>query len=131
MPTILVVDDDPDLRDEIALVLSHAGYDVVAVGDGGEALDWLHREPARPAVILLDWMMPIVDGLAFLTGHASDPRSVGVPVIVITAFSDTADIPHLCVDHVLQKPFHAADLVGLLARLCRHTAIEPSRPDRV
>ena len=59
---ILVVDDDPDIRDSLREVLEDEGYDVASVGNGREALDYLKQASPRPWVILLDLMMPVMDG---------------------------------------------------------------------
>ena len=62
---ILVVDDDPDIRDSLREVLEDEGYDVSCVGNGREALDHLKAASPRPCVILLDLMMPVMDGWQF------------------------------------------------------------------
>jgi DNA-binding response OmpR family regulator len=113
-PTILLVEDDLDLREEIASALDRAGYRVIPARHGGEARAWLEREPLRPDLILLDWMLPVVDGITFLTQLASDPRYSRVPVIVISAVATTATIPRLCVERVVPKPFRLRYLIDLV-----------------
>lgn len=84
MKRVLVVEDDVDVRDALAEVLRDAGYDVPEAPGGREALDALRRGPA-PAVILLDLMMPDMDGRAFRSAQRGDPRLERVPVILLTA----------------------------------------------
>src|SRR2546425_9329784 len=72
---ILVVEDDPDARDEMARVLRSEGYDVAAAGDGEEALAELRR--AAPALILLDLMMPVMDGFEFRVRQMQDRAAEG------------------------------------------------------
>lgn len=113
-PTVLLVEDDLDLREEIASALDRAGYRVMTARHGGEARAWLEREPLRPDLILLDWMLPVVDGITFLTQLASDPRYSRVPVIVLSAVATTATIPRLCVERVVPKPFRLRYLIDLV-----------------
>jgi DNA-binding response OmpR family regulator len=113
-PTILLVEDDADLREEISNALDRAGYRVLSARHGGEARAWMEREPVRPQLILLDWMLPVVDGITFLTELASDPRYARVPVIVISAVATTASIPRLCVEKIVPKPFRLRYLIELV-----------------
>jgi CheY-like chemotaxis protein len=82
--TLLVVDDDEVIREGLALVLRDAGNAVVALGNGREALDYLHHN-AAPDLILLDMMMPEYDGWAFLRARYAEPALAAVPVVVLTA----------------------------------------------
>jgi CheY-like chemotaxis protein len=79
-----VVDDDPDIIDALADVLTGAGYEVVSAGHGGEALEYL-RKHAAPALILLDLFMPVMNGWEFLQQFEKDPALAPIPVIVISA----------------------------------------------
>jgi two-component system alkaline phosphatase synthesis response regulator PhoP len=137
-PTILLVEDDLDLREEIASALDRAGYRVITARHGGEARAWLEREPLRPDLILLDWMLPVVDGITFLTQLASDPRYSRVPVIVISAVATTATIPRLCVERVVPKPFRLRYLIDLVdsytgarPKAARTAALTTAELDRV
>lgn len=82
---ILVVDDDPDIRDSLREVLEDEGYEVASVGNGQEALDHLKAASPRPCVILLDLMMPVMDGWQFRREQKLDPEIADIPLIVITA----------------------------------------------
>ena len=82
--TVLVVDDDRDIRDVLTDALEAEGYTVVTAADGQEALDWL-RGGARPCIILLDLMMPKMDGIQFRTEVLNDVDLARIPVVVLSA----------------------------------------------
>src|SRR5688572_17382461 len=83
MPTVLVVEDDPDMRELERQTLSYAGYDVLLAANGHEALFTL--ETHRPSVIVLDVMMPGMDGLTFLLERMRLGLAVDVPVVCVSA----------------------------------------------
>jgi len=113
---ILVVDDDPDIRESLREVLEDEGYAVACVGNGREALDYLHREP-RPRVILLDLMMPVMDGWQFRREQKRDPAIADIPLIVITA---TGKRPVLIdAEELVMKPL---DLGRLFEAIERYTS---------
>jgi CheY-like chemotaxis protein len=82
--TLLVVEDDLDVRETLCDILIDEGYQVVQAGHGAEALARL-RDGVRPHLILLDMMMPVMDGWAFRAAQRADPELAGIPVIVMTA----------------------------------------------
>ena len=99
--TILVVDDDDDLRQTFAGELSEEGYQVAEARHGGEALDYLETHPA-PDAIFLDLMMPVMDGVEFLNARGKDRKKARIPVFVFTA---RGDIPwELPVQRIFRKP---------------------------
>ena len=79
--SVLVVDDNPDLREALTFVLEAEGYTVTAASDGREALERLKGE-LLPRVILLDLAMPNMDGRAFRQHQLEDPRLARIPVVV-------------------------------------------------
>jgi CheY-like chemotaxis protein len=85
MSPILIVDDDPDIRDALEELLADRGFSVLAASNGVEALRLLRTLPAPPAIILLDVMMPVMDGYGFLEEQRKDPSLSRIPVAVITA----------------------------------------------
>ena len=89
---ILLVDDDADIRETFGDALRFEGYTVVAVDDGQQAVDWLRGREQPPGVILLDMMMPVMDGETFLRLRAQDPALARIPVIVLTAGGDCRDL---------------------------------------
>jgi CheY-like chemotaxis protein len=116
---VLVVDDTADVRESVALLLRGEGYNVDRATDGREALRCLRRG-GRPALILLDLMMPRMDGWAFLREKSRDPALADIPVVILTS----ADDEHheaaavLGADSFLQKPVGADDLLGAVRRYC-------------
>lgn len=117
--TVLLVEDDADVRDELATALQRGGYQVIQAGHGREALEALRTTVPRPSAILLDWMMPVMDGMTFLTYQASDPRYASIPVIVVSAVAGMAQIPRLCVSEILAKPLRVRTLLDVVDRACR------------
>jgi CheY-like chemotaxis protein len=113
---ILVVEDDPDLRTSLADALTDLGYDVRVAGNGAEALAALERGE-RPDVILLDLMMPVMDGWTFRTLQRRDPGLADIPTIVVSAsYPADADLGELHLAGRLDKPFGLDRLADTLAR---------------
>jgi CheY-like chemotaxis protein len=81
---VLIVDDDPDIRDAVGECLRYEGYDVHSATDGRDALDRLEYG-LRPAVILLDLMMPVLNGFDVLEALKSRPEWKSIPVVVVSA----------------------------------------------
>jgi CheY-like chemotaxis protein len=114
-PGILVVDDDPDIRESLREVLEDEGYAVTCVSNGREALDHL-RTSARPCVILLDLMMPVMDGWQFRHEQKKIPAIADVPLIVITA---TGKRPVLIdAEELVMKPLDLNRLFAAIDRYC-------------
>jgi CheY-like chemotaxis protein len=82
---ILVVDDDLDIREGLTDVLVDHGYEVMTAGNGREALRLLRGAAVRPSVVLLDLMMPVMDGYGFLAERRNDAALKAIPVAIITA----------------------------------------------
>lgn len=120
--TVLLVEDDPDIADTMADVLRESGYTVHCAADGREALGLLARIP-RPGLILLDLMMPSMDGYAFRQQQQRDPRVADIPVVVMTACRPTENqiAGELDCAAWIHKPFALKELIALVARLCRPT----------
>jgi CheY-like chemotaxis protein len=84
--TIMVVDDDAEVREAVSELLENHGYAVIPASNGREALDELKIRSLKPAMILLDVMMPVMDGQTFCAEQQSDPELKDIPVVVFTAF---------------------------------------------
>lgn len=84
-PTILLVDDDMDIREALSETLEDFGYSVTTAAHGADALRRLRSMSSPPSCILLDLMMPVMDGYEFLDERRKDPALVSIPVAVITA----------------------------------------------
>jgi chemotaxis family two-component system sensor histidine kinase/response regulator PixL len=111
--TILVVEDDSDIREVTAEVLRAAGGTVLEAQDGADALTKLD-ELEGPCLIVLDLVMPRIDGLEFLKRLQAHPHAPDFSVVVMTARSDPIAIPGVL--GVLRKPFDVAELVALLGK---------------
>jgi CheY-like chemotaxis protein len=114
---ILVVEDDPIDRDWLNLVLRRAGHEVLLAGHGEQALDYL-QAGMIPDLILLDMMLPVLDGWRFLEWIRNDEKLRTVPILIITAASSiTAEwaTAHGCVG-ILQKPIEAESLIREASR---------------
>jgi CheY-like chemotaxis protein len=84
-PTILVVDDDEDIRAFLTDLLTGVGYGVDSVPDGGLALEKLQAAPTRFSLVLLDLMMPLIDGYVFRERQRADPAIADIPVVTLSA----------------------------------------------
>ncbi|MBK7863433.1 MAG: response regulator [Archangiaceae bacterium] len=110
---VLIVDDDEDIREALGEVLADLGYAVVKARNGREALSLVRGLPQPPQLILLDLMMPVMNGWQFLEAHGTDHEVASIPVVVMTAARQSAvDAP--AVKAVLRKPIAYDDLVGVV-----------------
>lgn len=108
---VLIVDDDKDIQSSIKMILELHGYQVHCVSNGQEALDILLKGQF-PTVILLDLMMPIMDGFEFMKVTEANPTMAKVPIIVMTAARNKA---HEIKNHVtLLKPFEVHKLLAVI-----------------
>ena len=106
MKRVLVVDDERDIREAIAEALETEGYEVAAAANGMEALSRLREY--HPDVVLLDLMMPIMNGWQFRARQKEDPQVSEIPVIVVTAMGHE---PTIDADKYIQKPFDLDELI--------------------
>lgn len=113
---VLIVEDDEDLREMMAQLLSLEGFQTAAVANGREALDYLQQESA-PDVILLDLMMPVMDGWEFRRRQQADPALADVPVIVLSALDQGR--AEVSAEAVLKKPLDFDRLLALVRSYCR------------
>jgi CheY-like chemotaxis protein len=111
---ILLVEDEPDVREAIAEVLVEHGCQVTCVTDGAQALEWL-AEGQRPSLVLLDFVMPQMSGWTFLERMRADPALGDVPVVAISALS----VAHPGVSAALRKPFDLPSLLQTVERFAR------------
>lgn len=111
--SILVVDDDTDVRETLCDFLVTEGYTVRRAADGREALDDLRRDGA-PDVVLLDLRMPVMDGYEFLRRHDADQKLKDVPVIIVSATTERQPIQHVAA--IFRKPVNLDLLLGALRK---------------
>ena len=112
---ILVVEDDADMRGAMAAFLEGAGYDVVEAGDGQEALEHLRRSPV--CLIVLDLMMPVMNGWEFRAQQTRDPALAAIPVMIITAHN-SARVADLGAIGCMTKPIELDRLLEQVERYC-------------
>ncbi len=120
--SILIVEDDELIRRAMQMVLEWEGYPVVCAADGQEALNML-RSGLRPALILLDVMMPVLDGQQFRQEQLRDPSLAAIPVIVVSAasFAEAVSAAH----HV-RKPFEVQELLAAIHNQVGQTRAWPA-----
>jgi CheY-like chemotaxis protein len=113
---VLIVEDDEDLREMMAQLLTLEGFETATVANGREALEYL-QVAQTPEVILLDLMMPVMDGWEFRRRQQADPVLARVPVIVLSALdqSRAADVGSAA---FLKKPLDFDRLLALVRSYC-------------
>jgi CheY-like chemotaxis protein len=114
---VLIVEDDEDLREMMAQLLTLEGFDAAAVANGREALEYLHNAD-KPELILLDLMMPVMDGWEFRRHQQADPELAPVPVIVLSAL-DQSRAAKVDATAFLKKPLDFDRLLDLVRTYCR------------
>ena len=114
MKTVLVVEDAEDVREAYMEIIAREGYRVIAAENGEQALDLL-QSGDDPCLILLDWMMPVMDGQAFLTALRKT-RFASLPIVIVSAY-ETEGAGHN-VRTVVQKPVSSAALMHLIREYC-------------
>jgi len=114
---VLIVEDDADLREMMAQLLTIEGFNASTVANGREALEYLSHG-SKPDVILLDLMMPVMDGWEFRRQQQADPSLAGVPVIVLSAL-DQSRAGDVDAAAFLKKPLDFDRLVQLVRHYCR------------
>ena len=116
MQAALVVDDDRDVRETVTEILEDQGFSVHCARDGREALDWLRTHPTQTQVVVLDMVMPVMNGEDFLRAKEADPTMAGVPVVVVTAQRCHSLARHHSVKDCLPKPIRFDKLLAALHR---------------
>ncbi len=115
---VLVIDDDADIRDSIGDILELRGYRVARAANGREALERLRSGPP-PCVILLDLMMPVLNGWEFREQQSRDARLADVPVVVISGDGSTDEkAAKIGVAEFLRKPLELSAILEVVRRHC-------------
>jgi CheY-like chemotaxis protein len=114
---IVVVDDDTDLRALVGELLEDEGHDARLFENGREALEFLRRGE-RPKLILLDLMMPEMNGWEFRARQLDDAALRDIPVVVLTASQSLDDRP-IAAQEILYKPVEIGELLGAVERNAR------------
>ncbi|GAA2723787.1 response regulator transcription factor [Cellulomonas aerilata] len=129
MTTILVADDDADIRDLVSFKLEQAGYRVVAVGDGVQALDAVRAE--LPDLAVLDLMMPGLSGLDVCAQIRREPASATLPVIMLTARVQEQDVATgfaTGADDYVTKPFSPRELLSRVQAVLARVPVAATAP---
>jgi len=113
--TILVVDDDRGAMEALSDILEYEGYHVQRAQNGLQALEHLRETRPCPNLIVLDLLMPVMDGWEFRMRQKEDPELAKVPVLVVTAIAATAGLDAV---GVLRKPVDVDALLRTVARYC-------------
>ena len=119
---VLVVDDDPDVREAAVAMFENEGYTAVAAENGRDALSMLKAGTVRPRAILLDLRMPVMDGWAFRAAQLSDPLLAPIPVIIVSAeqrANVTAAAHSMGAVAGMTKPVNWDELLRLVETQCR------------
>lgn len=120
MPTVLLVEDNEDVREMMSVALQLSGISVLAAANGREALDLLDASPA-PCLVLLDLMMPVMDGWELRAALNAHPEYAEIPVVVVSAMTeDTA--AKLGAAAYLPKPVDIDRMVDIVCDYCRQAS---------
>lgn len=117
MSTILILDDEPSVRELCAMILGAEGFRIVEAGDAFTGIQVARDH--RPALILLDWMLPDSDGMEALRSLKTAGDTCAIPVVMLTALDGLSDVALATLtgaDGYLSKPFEPEDLVSLVRR---------------
>ena len=117
-PTIMIVEDDRDTREMLERFLQLEGFEVRTAANGEAALAVLRREGA-PSVILLDLMMPVMNGWQFRQAQRDDPDLASIPVVVVTAAGPQSSVPEIHADAWLSKPVDFDQLLAAVTPFCQ------------
>jgi DNA-binding response OmpR family regulator len=121
---VLIVEDDADLREMMAQILTLEGFDAATATNGREALEYLRHSGDTPQLILLDLMMPVMDGWEFQRERRRDPALADVPVVVLSAL-DEARAAGAATHEFLKKPLDFDRLLKIVKGYCRPDSTGP------
>jgi CheY-like chemotaxis protein len=116
---VLIIEDDVDIREALVGILRDEGYEAEGAGNGLEGLDHLRTVGAKPALILLDLMMPVMNGWQFRTEQQQDAALATIPVVVISADSNVKQkAASIDAAAYLKKPIELDALLDVVAKYC-------------
>jgi CheY-like chemotaxis protein len=113
-PYILLVDDNKSIRDCLIWVFDDERYSVITASNGKDALELLEKNPSLPDFILLDLMMPIMNGWQFRELQQLNPRFKNIPTVILSAKINIAEQTFYSNEYLLPKPFDIEDLLVLI-----------------
>jgi len=126
-PLVLVIDDDDGIREAIVDLLADEGFQAVGASNGLEALNFLADSERKPSLILLDLMMPVLDGWTFCKVRQGVSMLMEIPVVAISAAPMNGPQEPLRVDATLAKPFDPDALTWLATRMAGRKSFYGSR----
>jgi len=131
---VVVIEDESDILEVIAYNLRREGYEVVESQSGEDGLEKI--EKSAPHLVILDLMLPEIDGIELCRRLKSDPLTAGIPVIMVTARGEESDIVlglSMGADDYVTKPFSPRELVARVKAVMRRSRVEPDhdRKDRI
>jgi len=112
---ILIIEDEAEIRDSLCQLLEFEGYQSFGVSNGREALENLEKNH-KPCLILLDLMMPVMDGWEFLNIIKGKPELSDIPVLVISALDKASEVKGVA--GIIRKPFDISQLTKMVSRYC-------------
>ena len=115
---ILVVEDDDSIAQSLAMLLESEGYQVSNAENGKMALEKLQSGASKPCLILLDLMMPVMDGFEFRNLQQKDPAISSIPAVVMTADGNESKRSRISADAFLKKPLDIHTLLDTIQRFC-------------
>jgi DNA-binding response OmpR family regulator len=115
---ILIIEDEPDLRETLRDLLEMEGFEVATAANGREGLAVL-EEAGKPCLILLDLMMPVMDGWQFLEALRNRHQPAGAAVVIVSAVADVSDVGERYGCEVLKKPVKIAQLLAFAHAHCK------------
>jgi len=115
--TVLLVEDDDDIREAISTALTRCGHRVVSAVHGKDAIARLEELGTAPDLILLDWMMPVMAGSHFVDHLDETGACRGVPIVVLTAVDRVVTLGEIKVTAVIPKPVRLRTLIDVIDRL--------------
>jgi len=117
--SVMIVEDDRDVRDSLVEILEDNGYSPLAASNGKEALERLRATPRKPCLVLLDIMMPVMDGWGFRAEQRVDPNLESIPVVVLTAHANAEQAAQqMQASAFLKKPVTLEALLSTVQRYC-------------
>jgi CheY-like chemotaxis protein len=117
--TVMVVEDDHDVREVIMEILGDNGFSPLGACNGREALEVLRGSSNKPCVILLDIMMPVMDGPQFRAQQRSEPGLSDIPVVVLSAHTNVEEAAReMGAAGYMKKPVHLELLLSVIQRFC-------------
>lgn len=120
---VLITEDEPNIVESLTFILKRAGYEVAVVTDGEATMQWLQTE--RPDVMILDLMVPKLNGFEVLKRVKGDPELASVPVLVLSAKGQAHDrrlVEEIGAEAFITKPFSNHDIIEQIGRLCGQRA---------